>query len=160
MSAPCLCLEYAKILACERQLATLMFDSLFGVVVFPQPYYLYPLVAYKKSKLTIMCQSYLLQLLLIFTIRICKLVLMNIADMFHTLRVHEHGGHLRKSSLFSQPTVRSVSHAKYVDQIAFLNIDLAMKEKKKKHNTTIPKSNIKIAERGKIDTPNTQIHDL
>jgi hypothetical protein len=52
MSAPCLCLEYAKILACERQLATLMFDSLFGVVVFPQPYYLYPLVAYKKSKLT------------------------------------------------------------------------------------------------------------
>ena len=62
---------------------------------------------------------------------------MNIADMFHTLRVHEHGGHLRKSSLFSQPTVRSVSHAKYVDQttqIAFLNIDLAMRKKKK--NTT------------------------
>ena len=116
MSAPCLCLEYAKILACERQLATLMFDRLFGVVVFPQPYYLYPLFAYKKSKLTIMCQSYQLQLLLIFTIRICKLVLMNIADMFHTLRVHEHGGHLKKSSLFSQPTVRSVSHAKYVDQ--------------------------------------------
>ena len=126
----------------ERQLATPMFDRLFGVVVFPQPYYLYPLFAYKKSKLTIMCQSYQLQLLLIFTIRICKLVLMNITDMFYTLRVHEHGGHLRKSSLFSQPTVRSVSHAKYVDQIAFLNIDLAMKKKKKKkkkHNTTIPK---------------------
>ena len=82
--------------------------------------------------------------------------------MFHTLRVHEHGGHLRKSSLFSQPTVRSVSHAKYVDQIAFLNIDLALKKNKNKknHNTTIPKSNIKIAERSKIDTPNTQIHDL
>jgi hypothetical protein len=31
----------------------------------------------------------------------------------------------------------------------------------KKYDTveTIPKSNIKMTERGKIDTPNTQIHD-
>jgi hypothetical protein len=29
----------------------------------------------------------------------------------------------------------------------------------KSKNTKIPKSNIKIAERGKIDTPNTKIHD-
>ena len=35
------------------------------------------------------------------------------------------------------------------------------KRKKKKHHTdgTIPKSNIKMVERGTIDTPNTQIHD-
>jgi len=34
-------------------------------------------------------------------------------------------------------------------------------EKQKKYHTvcTIPKSNIKIVERGKIDTHNTQIHD-
>jgi hypothetical protein len=33
--------------------------------------------------------------------------------------------------------------------------------KQKKYHTvgTIPKSNIKIAEKGKIDTPNTKIHE-
>ena len=34
-----------------------------------------------------------------------------------------------------------------------------MKNKKYYKVGTIPKSNIKIVERGKIDTPNTQIHD-
>ena len=36
-----------------------------------------------------------------------------------------------------------------------------IKMKYKKYHTagTIPKSNIKIAERGKIDTPNTKIHE-
>ena len=36
------------------------------------------------------------------------------------------------------------------------------KRKKEKYHTaaTIPNLNIKIAERGNIDTPNTQIHDL
>jgi len=34
-----------------------------------------------------------------------------------------------------------------------------MKNQKYRHVGTIPKSNINIAERGKINTPNTQIHD-
>jgi hypothetical protein len=41
------------------------------------------------------------------------------------------------------------------------NAILSNKVKNIKYHTfgTIPKSNIKIVERGKIDTPNTQIHD-
>ena len=41
-------------------------------------------------------------------------------------------------------------------------VDGLNKVKNKKYHTvrTIPKSNIKIVERSKIDTTNTQIHDL
>ena len=35
-----------------------------------------------------------------------------------------------------------------------------MKNKKSHTTGTIPKSYIKIVERGKIDTPNTQTHDV
>ena len=45
---------------------------------------------------------------------------------------------------------------------SLINYKILMnKMKNKKYHTveTIPKLNIKIVERGKIDTPNTQIHD-
>jgi len=41
-----------------------------------------------------------------------------------------------------------------------MNVTNKMKNKKYHTVGTIPKSNIKFVERGKIDTPNTQIHDL
>ena len=51
----------------------------------------------------------------------------------------------------------SVSHNRKLRQCVVLERE---KNKKKYHNVgTILKSNIKIVERGQMDTPNTQLHD-
>ena len=52
-------------------------------------------------------------------------------------------------------------HAILTVQILMKNI-VGIKWNAKKYHTvgTIPKSNFKIVERGQLDTPNTQIHDL
>jgi hypothetical protein len=62
------------------------------------------------------------------------------------------------SSLKQQSAGRHVAQHYHCTEVGILN---SVNNNKKKYQTveTIPKSSIKIVERGKIDTPNTQLHD-
>ena len=60
-------------------------------------------------------------------------------------------------------TVRTIQHWQNSPKIKYQNTTLSEQslDQISKYNTvrTVPRSNIKIVERGKIDTPNTQIHN-